>query len=56
MTQIYRTIAQAWMDGDREVEIIQLELKLMSNAKGNQKDFQPLAVAKRRMKKMEQEN
>lgn len=42
---MYRTIAQAQRDGERVLEIIQLEMKLMSNAAGNE-DFQLLAVAK----------
>lgn len=50
-----RTIIQAWRDGDREVETIQLDLKLTGNAKHNQKGFYPFIVAKERMKKIEQE-
>lgn len=50
-----RTIIQAWRDGDREVETVQLDLKLTSNAKHNHKSFYPFIAAKGRMKKIEQE-
>jgi len=37
---MYRRIAQAWRDADRErEEIIQLEIKIMTTARGNKKDF-----------------
>lgn len=40
VTEMYRRIAQAWRDGGRErVEVVQQDLKLMSEAKGNKKDF-----------------